>query len=170
DRGQKSVNRQDLDDLKRQIPLMGYLQAHDWHPARPLSRGRWMGLCPFAWRSQTKLPGGSQQKPVLLLRLWPRRRCDSLCRALSPGAVPASPGTAAPLAWRDAFTAGSCEFLWHAVTPSCRGGCLSAAPRTPLAGTDRAHAHRLRAGRLPARLVDAVGLPAPGSASTNRAC
>src|ERR1019366_3672869 len=27
--------------------LMGYLQAHDWHPARPLSRGRWMGLCPL---------------------------------------------------------------------------------------------------------------------------
>src|ERR1039457_1990654 len=124
------------------------------------------GAVPFAWRSQTKLPGGSQQKPVLLLRLWPRRRCDSLCRALSPGAVPASPGTAAPLAWRGAFTAGSCEVLWHAVTPSWRGGCLSAAPRTPLAGTDRAHAHRLRAGRLPARLVDAVGLPAPGSASS----
>jgi len=36
-----------LDDLKQQIPLMGYLQAHDWHPARPLSRGRWMGLCPL---------------------------------------------------------------------------------------------------------------------------
>ena len=41
------MNRQALDDLKRQIPLMGYLQAHDWHPARPLSRGRWMGLCPL---------------------------------------------------------------------------------------------------------------------------
>jgi DNA primase len=41
------VNRQALDDLKKQIPLMGYLQAHDWHPARPLSRGRWMGLCPL---------------------------------------------------------------------------------------------------------------------------
>jgi DNA primase len=41
------VNRQALDELKRQIPLMGYLQAHDWHPARPLSRGRWMGLCPL---------------------------------------------------------------------------------------------------------------------------
>jgi 5S rRNA maturation endonuclease (ribonuclease M5) len=41
------VNRQALDDLKRQIPLMGYLQAHDWHPLRPLSRGRWMGLCPL---------------------------------------------------------------------------------------------------------------------------
>jgi DNA primase len=47
DRGKKSVNRQALDDLKQQIPLMGYLQAQDWHPARPLSRGRWMGLCPL---------------------------------------------------------------------------------------------------------------------------
>ena len=41
------MNRQALDDLKRQIPLMGYLQAHDWHPVRPLSHGRWMGLCPL---------------------------------------------------------------------------------------------------------------------------
>jgi DNA primase len=41
------VNRQTLDELKQQIPLMGYLQAHDWHPARPLARGRWMGLCPL---------------------------------------------------------------------------------------------------------------------------
>ena len=41
------MNRQALDELKRQIPLMGYLQAHDWNPARPLSSGRWMGLCPL---------------------------------------------------------------------------------------------------------------------------
>ena len=41
------MNRQALDDLKQQIPLMGYLQAHDWQPARPVSRGRWMGLCPL---------------------------------------------------------------------------------------------------------------------------
>jgi DNA primase len=47
DRGKKSVNRQALDELKQQIPLLGYLQAQDWHPARPLSRGRWMGLCPL---------------------------------------------------------------------------------------------------------------------------
>jgi DNA primase len=45
--GKKSVNRQALDELKQQIPLLGYLQAHDWHPARPLSGGRWMGLCPL---------------------------------------------------------------------------------------------------------------------------
>ena len=47
DRGKKSVNRQALDELKQQIPLMGYLQAHDWSPSRPLSGGRWMGLCPL---------------------------------------------------------------------------------------------------------------------------
>jgi DNA primase len=47
DGGKKPVNRQALHDLKQQIPLLGYLQAHDWRPARPLSRGRWMGLCPL---------------------------------------------------------------------------------------------------------------------------
>ena len=41
------MNRQSLDELKQQIPLFGYLQAHDWSPARPLSGGRWMGLCPL---------------------------------------------------------------------------------------------------------------------------
>lgn len=39
--------RQDLDDLKRQIPLLDYLHAQDWRPARQLSRSRWMGLCPL---------------------------------------------------------------------------------------------------------------------------
>ena len=41
------MNRQALDELKQQIPLLSYLQGLDWHPARPLSRGRWMGLCPL---------------------------------------------------------------------------------------------------------------------------
>ena len=36
-----------MDELKQQIPLLEYLQAHDWQPARPLSRGRWLGLCPL---------------------------------------------------------------------------------------------------------------------------
>jgi len=38
---------QALDELKRQIPLLDYLQANDWRPARRLGRGRWMGLCPL---------------------------------------------------------------------------------------------------------------------------
>jgi len=36
-----------LDELKKQIPLLDYLQAHDWRTARQLSRGRIMGLCPL---------------------------------------------------------------------------------------------------------------------------
>ena len=41
------MSRQVLDELKRQIPLLDYLQANDWRPARRLSRGRFMGLCPL---------------------------------------------------------------------------------------------------------------------------
>jgi hypothetical protein len=47
DRGKKSVTRQAVDDLKRQIPLMSYLEAQDWRPQRALTRGRWMGSCPL---------------------------------------------------------------------------------------------------------------------------
>ncbi len=46
-RGQQSVNRESLDELKRQIRLADYLQAHGWHPAQKLAGGRWMGSCPF---------------------------------------------------------------------------------------------------------------------------
>lgn len=41
------MNRQALDELKQQIPLLDYLLAQDWQPARQLSRGRWIGLCPL---------------------------------------------------------------------------------------------------------------------------
>ena len=41
------MSRQPLDELKQQIPLMDYLEAHHWRPLRRLSRGRWMGLCPL---------------------------------------------------------------------------------------------------------------------------
>jgi DNA primase len=41
------VSRKELDELKQQIPLLEYLEAHDWRPVRRLSRGRWMGLCPL---------------------------------------------------------------------------------------------------------------------------
>jgi len=41
------MSRQALDELKQQIPLLNYLQGHDWQPARQLGRGRLMGLCPL---------------------------------------------------------------------------------------------------------------------------
>jgi DNA primase len=41
------MSRQALDELKQQIPLLDYLQGHDWQSVRRLSRGRLMGLCPL---------------------------------------------------------------------------------------------------------------------------
>jgi len=41
------MNRKALDELKQQIPLLDYLHAHDWHPARSIRGGRLMGLCPL---------------------------------------------------------------------------------------------------------------------------
>ena len=46
-RGEESMNRKALDELKQQIPLLDYLKAQEWSPARALSGGRWMGLCPL---------------------------------------------------------------------------------------------------------------------------
>src|ERR1017187_7501706 len=45
--GKKSMSRETLDELKQQIPLLDYLEAHDWLPARQLSGDRWIGLCPL---------------------------------------------------------------------------------------------------------------------------
>ena len=41
------MNRKALDELKQQVPLLDYLQAHDWQPARGIRGGRLMGLCPL---------------------------------------------------------------------------------------------------------------------------
>jgi DNA primase len=41
------VSREALDELKQRIPLLDYLEAHHWRPARRLSHDRWIGLCPL---------------------------------------------------------------------------------------------------------------------------
>ena len=41
------MNRELLDELKQQVPLLEYLQAHEWRQARPISCGRFLGLCPL---------------------------------------------------------------------------------------------------------------------------
>jgi DNA primase len=41
------MNRHALDELKQQIPLLEYLQAHDWRQARPIGFGRLLGACPL---------------------------------------------------------------------------------------------------------------------------
>ena len=41
------MTRRSLDELKQQIPLLKYLQAHDWQQARLIGFGRFLGLCPL---------------------------------------------------------------------------------------------------------------------------
>jgi DNA primase len=41
------VNRKIIDELKQQIPLLDYLQAHDWQTPRSIGFGRLLGLCPL---------------------------------------------------------------------------------------------------------------------------
>ena len=41
------MNRMALDELKQQIPLLEYLQAHGWQHPRPIGFGRLLGLCPL---------------------------------------------------------------------------------------------------------------------------
>ncbi len=41
------MTRQAVDAIKQQIPLLDYLKAQQWEPARRLSGGRLMGLCPL---------------------------------------------------------------------------------------------------------------------------
>jgi DNA primase len=45
--GEQFVNRKTIDELKQQIPLLDYLQAHGWQAARSIRGGRLMGLCPL---------------------------------------------------------------------------------------------------------------------------
>ena len=56
------MNRQALDELKRQIPLLDYLQAHDWQPGSTAEPRPLDGTVPAPPRPQTKLSGGSQLK------------------------------------------------------------------------------------------------------------
>lgn len=41
------MSREAIDELKRRVPLLDYLQANGWTPTRQLNRGRCMGLCPL---------------------------------------------------------------------------------------------------------------------------
>ena len=159
------MNRQALDELKQQIPLMGYLQAHDWSPTRPLSGGRWMGLCPL---HEDHKPSFLVDTNKELFYCYGCGRGGDVIRFAELYHQVKFPQAVALLRqWRGAepLVARSCTLLSRAVTPPQRGGCLSVPTWSPFLGDDRAHADRLRTRRLPARLADAVGPLFAGSAS-----
>ena len=159
------MSRQGLDELKQQIRLLDYLQGHDWQPARQLSRGRLMGLCPLH----------ADQKPSFLVDtskgLFYCYGCgrggDVIRFAEIYHQVKFPQAVALLYQWRGLppllhEAAGFYRMQLH------RHGEAVAylyQRESPLGGTDRAHADWLRARRLLERLVDAVGLPVPDFAS-----
>ena len=87
-----------LDELKQQIPLLDYLQAHDWQPTRQLSRGRLMGLCPLHCDHK---PSFLVDPSKSLFYCYGCGRGGDVIRfaeLLSSGEVSASCGVAAPMA------------------------------------------------------------------------
>src|SRR5882724_2737292 len=42
-----AMKSQAAEILRRQIPLLDYLEDQDWKPVRRIARGRLMGLCPL---------------------------------------------------------------------------------------------------------------------------
>ena len=126
------------------------------------------GTVPATLRSQTKLSGGSSEKPVLLLRLRPRRRCDSgfaelyhqvkFPQALSllrqwRGLV--------PLLRKKPRVSTTCSYT---VTLRMIPTCISA---ESVSGGGRAYADWLCARRLFASLADAARLlPCVSSANS----
>ena len=45
--GRKNTRAENLDRLKERIPLLEYLQRHNWKPCRAGSRQELVGLCPL---------------------------------------------------------------------------------------------------------------------------
>ena len=152
------MSRQALDELKQQIPLLDYLQAHDWQPARQLSRGRLMGLCPLH----------ADHRPSFLVD--PRKNLF-YCYGCGRGGdvirfaelyhqVKFPQALSLLQQWRGLapLLHEAASFYRMQLHRHSEASCLFGSARCPLAGTDRTHADRLRTRRLPARLVDATGL------------
>ncbi len=121
------MNRIALDELKQQISLLEYLQAHDWQQAKPIGFGRLLGLYPLH----------ADHKPSFLVdptktcatAMSSRRRRDSSRRTLSPLRAIAAAGRTI-----DAATPREAGFFSGALGGP-RGGCWrSGGGPAPLAG------------------------------------
>src|SRR3989441_1231827 len=116
-RGKQSMNRMALDELKQQIPLLEYLQAHDWQQARPIGFGRLLGLCPLHVDHK---PSFLVDPSKNLFYCYGCRRGGDVIRFAElyhQVEVSAGCGVATPMAWLAAVVARNCKFLSHAVAP-----------------------------------------------------
>ena len=167
DRGKKSVNRHALDELKQQIPLLDYLQAHDWRPARPhrLSAALWdcVRYTPITSRVFCVDPHKN------LFYCYGCRRGGDVIRFVELYHQVEFPQAIALLnQWRGLapLLPGGNGSLSPAATSSQRCRCLSTAAWSPLCGADRTYADRLCTRRMLTRPPGSVGLPARAFASS----
>jgi hypothetical protein len=158
DRGKKSVNRHALNELKQQISLLDYLRANDWQPTRHLRRGRLMGLCPL---HADHKPSFLVDPDKSLFYCYGCGRGGDVIRFAELYHQVEFPQALSLLQqWR------GLPSLLHQVTGFYRMQLHRHSEAVAYldhrgvrsAGTDRAHAHRIRAGWLPASSVDATGL------------
>ncbi len=163
-RGTKSVNRQVLDTLKQQISLLEYLQAQHWRPARRLSRGRLMGLCPLHDDHQ---PSFLVDPSKSLFYCYGCGRGGDVIRFAELYHQLKFPQAVALLRqWRGLPPILQQAAEFYRIQLHRHGEALLERTRHPLTGTDRAHADRLCSRWLLARLASAVGLSAPDFATS----
>ena len=55
---------EDLEQLKQRIPLLEYLQRHNWKPCRAGSHQEWVGLCPLLWSKNSIVLKPHDELPV----------------------------------------------------------------------------------------------------------
>ena len=143
------MSRQALDELKQQIPLLDYLQTHDWQPARRLSRGRLMGLCPLH----------ADHKPSFLVdpdkNLFYCYGCGRggdvirFAELYHQVKFPQASALLRAMAWlRTVACTAAAGFYRMQLHRHGEAVAYLQSARNPLAGSDRAHADRLRARRL----------------------
>jgi len=82
---------ENLERLKQRIPLLEYLQRHNWKPCRAGTRQEFVGLCPLHQESRPVF--NYRVKPVIKTGLWTRSREKAgQTRARKPKPNPRFPG------------------------------------------------------------------------------
>ena len=85
--GENSTMAENLERLKQRIPLLEYLQRHNWKPCRAGTRQEFVGLCPFHQEAHPPLYVNAAKNLFYCHGLRPGRGLDPLCPAIPRSAL-----------------------------------------------------------------------------------
>jgi hypothetical protein len=157
------VSRKALDELKQQIPLLDYLQAHDWWPVRALSGGRWMGLCPLHMDHKPSFLVDPNKGLFYCYGCGRGGRVIRFAELYHQVSFPQAVTLLRQWCGLAPLLNAVIDFYRIQLHRHNEAVGLSGPARTPLIRGDRAHADRLRGRPQLAKLAHAVGLSALGS-------